>query len=180
MLRGDSGTIGGYVSHNMPFMLGEMIEKEVLPGQIEVFNMATSGRTITKDSPMWYKKDWNYDHVKHSEPDILIMMFGSNDVFKGWKGKTVFKDSYEAFAKKMISLVGSDKTRFFMMTPPPLNGKALRDNGWEEYGQRYPVETKNLNEVYPKLFSTMVEDLKLPKNNFIDAFNLLGGHEFKN
>jgi lysophospholipase L1-like esterase len=173
VLRGDHRY--GFTPHNMAFWLTEMIDKEILPGQVEVFNMAAGARTITRDSPNSFKKDLNYDHVKHSDPDAIIMMFGSNDCYKSvWKGRHVFVEDYEKFVNKMISLVGGDKNKFFMLTPPPLHPKEGKMNFDRGEGA---CEADIRNDVYPKLFPQMKTDLEIPDTHYIDAFNLLGGKD---
>ena len=125
VLRGDHRY--GFDGRNMPYYLGHSINKEDLAGKVEVLNYATGARTITEGGQNQFMQDPNYQNVRTSKPDALVIMFGSNDCYAAtWKGADHFIQSYVKFFEEMQLIVGDDKSKIFLLTPPPLYPRSLR------------------------------------------------------
>ena len=80
-----------------------MIEKEMLPGHVEVYNMASSMRGVLKIGKYPYWNDGNYQNVRASQANAIVMMLGHCDTKShSWVGSDLFKKDFANFSKKMI------------------------------------------------------------------------------
>ena len=79
----------------MGYYLTDLIDKEMLPGQVEVYNMAISGDHVNMHFETPWNKPYshrkNYEHVLHSQADAILSNFGSNDIRdEVWNGTDTF------------------------------------------------------------------------------------------
>ena len=102
-------------------------------------------------------------------------MIGGNDCRNEvWKGREVFEKDYLNFTKQLLSSLGDDPTKFFILSPPPVypqEGKFKDDAGWLS-----EMNMTARNEIFSNLYPEMASELNLPGQNYIDVFAILGGH----
>ena len=143
-----------------------------MPEKFEIFNLATGARSITEGSEQSITNDKNYEHIKKSQADAFIFSFGINDANnKNWVNKEHFEKSYTHVAQDLIGELGGDVSRFFMMTSPP------HCKGFNEWVFSTPEEAheERCNVDIPQVMPKIKAELKVPDNNYIDMFALLGG-----
>jgi hypothetical protein len=111
---------------------------------------------------------------------VIVLMLGSNDCNVEndyWRGEEAFVREYVEFAKQLIGLVDGDIRRLFVLPPPPLYPQAGKHSNVPTMPGACPLELRN--EVYPRLFPLIKEQLGLPNNNFVDSFDILGGSDHR-
>ena len=137
---GDSITYGCMVSNwtknNYPTQLGNM-----LGGEYCVNNFGYSGRAAMFSADHPYVGDTLYRQSIQFNPNIVIIMLGSNDTRKtNWRGLDDYVEDYKAIITSYMRLESVEK--IYIMSPPP----AFRVNG------------KNPYNINPELLRDVVRD----------------------
>ena len=114
---GDSITFGCTVKNwrknNYPAVLGDLLAEKYC-----VNNFGYTNRTVIKDADYPYTKEKLYRQSLDFQPDIVVIMLGSNDSKeKNWDKEKFVKDYCEIIGSYQ-SLVSSPKV--YMLVPPPL------------------------------------------------------------
>ena len=113
---GDSITYGAMITnwfaHNYPHVLQKYVGEEYC-----VHNYGMSGRTgmDTGDHP--YRKELRYKRSLRFRPDIVILMFGTNDSKpQNWRGKEEFKRQYREMIESYLDQ--KNNPRVILLQPP--------------------------------------------------------------
>lgn len=114
---GDSITYGflvfGWKEKNYPAQLGKLLGKGYV-----VNNYGYSGRTVSSNGDRPYTNEKLYKQSLEFNPDIVILMLGTNDTRTGnWKGSESFSEEYGDLIDTYLNLSSSPKV--ILMTPPP-------------------------------------------------------------
>ena len=113
---GDSITYGYHIDnwffHNYPYIL------QVLLGSgYYVRNFGLSGSTAMRSAKMSYRRFSNYRKSLRFQPDIVVIMFGTNDAnAQNWKGPEVYTAEYRELLQSYRELPSSPI--ICLMTPP--------------------------------------------------------------
>ena len=84
----------------------------------KVGNFGVSGRTLLSKGDKPYIKEKAYQDALAMEPDIVIIMLGTNDTKpQNWKFEKEFEDDYRALVKSFQSL--KSKPKVFLCRPSP-------------------------------------------------------------
>ena len=150
-----------------PVQLGNMLTNGDSESEYEVTNFGVGGRTMLKkgDWPYWNEKA--YQMSLEYEPDIVVIMFGTNDS----KANNWNQEDFIADYKDMIAsyqALGSSPD-IYIMIPPPLYQTDV-----------YGMSSHVVNEVFPILIPQIAEQagFDTSKNvNVIDVFNYMGGKD---
>lgn len=115
---GDSITYGfaipNWFFHHYPYILQILLGKEY-----DVRNFGMSGSTAMLTSQMPYHKHSPYRKSLRFEPDLIVMMFGTNDAnVQNWKGQSVFYTEYRELLSSYQAM--GNPPILYIMTPPPL------------------------------------------------------------
>ncbi len=136
---GDSITAGGY-----PALLG----KELGP-KYEVKNFGVSGTTLLKagDYPYWKTKQ--YGQVSEFEPNIVVIMLGTNDTKpQNWKVHEHFADDLKALVEHYAGL--KSKPMVYVCRPVPV------------FKTNYGINEKVMTEGVLPIVDAVVKELKVP------------------
>lgn len=111
---GDSVTYGHGISNwsenTYPAVLGRL-----LGDGYSVMNFGNSGTTVQDDGDQPYTATKQYQRSFETEPDIVVLMLGSNDSKpKNWKGADAFAKAYTKLLDKYISTGAA----VYICTPP--------------------------------------------------------------
>lgn len=125
---GDSITYGagikGWPENSYPYILGDLLGESYA-----VNNYGYSARTAMSDGDHPYISDRLYKKSLAYEPDIVVMMFGTNDSKPyNWKGKEAFIKDYSALIDSYLRFASAQN--IFLLSPPPAfpyNGKVKFD-----------------------------------------------------
>ena len=116
---GDSITDGIGASdgnHNYPAQL-----QKILGDEFEVLNKGVSGTTVTRSDGRAYTKTSRYEESLKSNPDIVIILLGTNDITANGietdEGKERFRNDYAALIEDYLNC-GSNPT---IMAASPLS-----------------------------------------------------------
>ena len=113
---GDSITYGfgvkNWYRNQYPKVLQRLLGKKY-----SVRNYGISGRTGCESGDSPYSKEKLYMLSRDYQPDIVVIMFGTNDTkVHNWKGPEQFCKEYAELLKSYIAL--SSKPKVYVMTPP--------------------------------------------------------------
>jgi len=115
---GDSITEGTGLKNpsieSYPAQLATLVAKDIV-----VKNFGTKGTTALKsaDHPYWLSQNYQYSHSY--QPDIVIIMLGTNDAKdKNWKNKNAFISDYVALIKSYQKLASNPT--IYLCFPPPV------------------------------------------------------------
>jgi lysophospholipase L1-like esterase len=114
---GDSITYGAgvydWLENAYPVVLNNLLGRDYV-----VNNYGYSGRTALYDGDMPYIKDKVYQKSLDFLPDIVVIMFGTNDSKPiNWKGKDAFKKDYAGLIDSYLALPSSPE--IYILAPPP-------------------------------------------------------------
>ena len=113
---GDSITYGFHIDnwffHNYPYIL------QVLLGSgYYVRNFGLSGSTAMRSAKMSYRRFPNYCKSLKFLPDVIVIMFGTNDAnAQNWNGPEVYTAEYRELLQSYREL--SSRLMIWLMTPP--------------------------------------------------------------
>lgn len=115
---GDSITYGyaieNWYFHHYPYMLQTLLGRDCY-----VRNFGLSGSTGMRSAKMSYRKRALYRRSRRFLPDIVIVMFGTNDSnTQNWQGKDKFYSEYWELLCAYREL--ESHPAVYVMTPPPL------------------------------------------------------------
>ena len=129
---GDSITYGYHIDnwffHNYPYIL------QVLLGSgYYVRNFGLSGSTAMRSAKMSYRRFPNYCKSLKFLPDVIVIMFGTNDAnAQNWNGPEVYTAEYRELLQSYREL--SSRLMIWLMTPPlPLYPKTEVDRAMNEH-----------------------------------------------
>lgn len=114
---GDSITYGsgikGWPKNSYPYKLNSLLGQKYL-----VNNFGHSGRTAMYDGDYPYTADKLYRKSLEYNPDIVIIMFGTNDSKPyNWKGKEAFITDYGKLIDSYLALESAPE--IYIISPPP-------------------------------------------------------------
>lgn len=93
--------------------------QELLGDKWKVTNFGISGRTLLKNGDFPYWKEEKYQFALKSEPDVVIIMLGTNDTKpQNWKFEKEFVADYTELVKSFQAL--SSKPRIYVCRPCPV------------------------------------------------------------
>ncbi len=128
---GDSLTYG-YGLDNRELEAYPSILAEKLGSHYQVLNFGLSGRSLQSTSDYPYLKEKNARLSLESEPDIVIIMMGSNDSRKAYWNEERFTVEYKEMVELYLNL--SSQPDVFLVVPPyiptsrfGLNNEIVRD-----------------------------------------------------
>ncbi len=160
---GDSITEAGLIKDNQtyPTQLGKMLGDKYL-----VKNFGKSGASLLKNAGEAYSKTSEYKESLIFNPDIVLIMLGTNDSKRGiWKHQANFTSDYLALIKIYQEL--KSKPELFIVLPPPafrglygINGKVIA----EEIIPLTRAVAKKANLKIIDLNAVLVDKIKDPKN----------------
>jgi lysophospholipase L1-like esterase len=118
---GDSITFGAGVKDRAtncyPAQLGRM-----LGDKWEVRNFGVSGATLLRQGDKPYGKEKAFAQAKEFEPDVVVIMLGTNDTKpQNWQHKVEFAADARDLVEEFARLPG--KPRVFVCHPPPVPNK---------------------------------------------------------
>lgn len=142
---GDSITYGYHIDnwffHNYPYIL------QVLLGSgYYVRNFGLSGSTAMRSAKMSYRRFPNYCKSLKFLPDVIVIMFGTNDAnAQNWNGPEVYTAEYRELLQSYREL--SSRPMIWLMTPPlPLYPKTEVDRAMNEHIRQEQDYVKALAE----------------------------------
>ncbi len=142
---GDSITegVGAERGKSYPSQLQEMLGDKWLVG-----NFGVSGRTLLKKGDFPYWNEAKYQDSLKSEPDVVIIMLGTNDTKpQNWKFESEFVADYTELVKSFQAL--PSKPRIYVCRPCPV----------PEPGN-FGINEKNLKE-WIKRIDKLAKDMDL-------------------
>lgn len=93
--------------------------QELLGDKWKVTNFGISGRTLLKNGDFPYWKEEKYQFALKSEPDVVIIMLGTNDTKpQNWKFEKEFVADYTELVKSFQAL--PSKPRIYVCRPCPV------------------------------------------------------------
>ena len=93
--------------------------QELLGDQWKVTNFGISGRTLLKKGDFPYWNEEKYQYALKSEPDVVIIMLGTNDTKpQNWKFEKEFTADYTALVESFQAL--PTKPRIYVCRPCPV------------------------------------------------------------
>ena len=93
--------------------------QEMLGDKWTVGNFGVSGRTLLKKGDYPYWNEQKYQDALKSEPDVVIIMLGTNDTKpQNWKHEAEFVSDYTALVKSFQAL--PSKPRIYACRPCPV------------------------------------------------------------
>eukprot|EP00928_Gymnodinium_smaydae_P039925 TRINITY_DN2716_c0_g2_i1.p1 TRINITY_DN2716_c0_g2~~TRINITY_DN2716_c0_g2_i1.p1 ORF type:complete len:309 (-),score=49.70 TRINITY_DN2716_c0_g2_i1:210-1136(-) len=139
-----------------PYHLGDLLRAQ----DNEVRNFGKEGTTVVSSqksySSEWYESSWN-DALIY-EPDIVLLMFGANDV-----KEHRLKKFREEFNKRFISLIQSflalqPKPAVYIMIPPPLYDNDIYGPEFRPPGFAGGMQQKPYHEELPDKLREIAEE----------------------
>ncbi|WP_205760926.1 GDSL-type esterase/lipase family protein [Luteolibacter luteus] len=142
---GDSITegVGAEQGRSYPTQL-----QELLGDKWKVSNFGVSGRTLLKkgDHPYWIEA--KYQNALKSEPDVVIIMLGTNDTKpQNWEHEKEFVADYTELVKSFQAL--PSKPRIYACRPVPVPGEG-----------NFGINEKNLQE-WIKRINKLAKDMDI-------------------
>ena len=105
----------------------------------KVGNFGVSGRTLLSKGDKPYIKEKAYQDALAMEPDIVIIMLGTNDTKpQNWKFEAEFDADYRELVKSFQSL--KSKPKVFVCRPVPVPGKG-----------NYGINEENIQKEIPRV-----------------------------
>jgi len=148
---GDSITeVSGYPSH-LQVLLGS---------QYLVENFGVSGATVSLDSWKPYMNQSKFESAKESQPDIVVIILGTND---GLYGLNQYNESFEDDYAELITQFQQleSKPQIWIVKPPPIFSNSY------DLGSEYFAQT----------IISQIEEVANKQNlPIIDAYSAFGNH----
>lgn len=114
---GDSITYGsGLTEEEREIYCYPAVLEQLLGPHYEVINYGASGRTLLNIPKKSYRDTGYVDVVKMQQPDILIVMLGSNDSRAERWDALAYKEAYISFIKELQAIESCPD--IYIMTPP--------------------------------------------------------------
>ena len=115
---GDSITYGAMIkdwyTRNYPYQLQKLLGERYC-----VHNYGMSGRTAMDTGDHPYRRELRYKRSRIFEPDIVVLLFGTNDSKPGnWRGREEFQRQYRHLVESYLQM-DSHPTVLLMEPPAP-------------------------------------------------------------
>lgn len=95
--------------------------QEMLGDKWKISNFGVSGRTLMDSGDHPYMKEKTYQNALASEPDVVVIMLGTNDTKpQNWDKKQGFAADYEKLVKSFVAL--KSKPKIWICRPCPVPG----------------------------------------------------------
>ena len=105
----------------------------------KVGNFGVSGRTLLAKGDFPYRKEKKYEAALAMEPDIVVIMLGTNDTKpQNWKFEAEFDADYRELVKSFQTL--KSKPKVFVCRPVPVPGKG-----------NYGINEENIQKEIPRV-----------------------------
>lgn len=115
---GDSITYGFQINNWFSYQYPRLLQI-LLGDQWYVRNLGLSGSTAMRSAKMSYRRFPNYRKSLAFQPDIVVIMFGTNDSNpQNWQGEEVYVSEYRELLLSYHDLPSVPK--LYLMTPPSL------------------------------------------------------------
>ena len=167
---GDSITYGFGIDNWFAYHYPRILQL-LLGNQYYVVNFGLSGSTGMSSTKRSYRKFPHFRRSLRFQPDVLVIMFGSNDAnLLNWQGKTQFLSEYRDLLLTYKSLHSNPE--IFVMAPPLIHGN----------GKEYDIFNSNLSTIRECVFELVREfqlhviDLYSETKENPDWFQSDGGH----
>lgn len=162
---GDSLTYGAGVEEREKNCYPVVLQEELGTEKYQVGNFGVNGAVLQKKGTKPYWKEERYEQSISFQPDIVVLMLGTNDTKKeNWKSGEDFKKDYEAMVGEYEKI--KSKPGILLLTPP-----ALFQKDQTEQGIKAEVDTVILEE--REIIQKIGEEKKLP---VIDVYSLTASH----
>lgn len=114
---GDSITYGsGLADEEREQCCYPAILQELLGAHYQVYNCGVSGRTLLDLPEKSYRNTGYIDMIKMQEPDILIVMLGTNDSKEGYWDAEVYREQYLSLVAELREI--ASEPEIYIMVPP--------------------------------------------------------------
>lgn len=126
----------------------------------KVGNFGVSARTLLSQGDFPYRKEKKYEAALAMEPDVVIIMLGTNDTKPhNWKHEAEFEADYRALVISFQTL--KSKPKVFLCRPVPVPGKG-----------NYGINEENVQKEIPRI-DALAKQLKC---GVIDMHAALADH----
>lgn len=116
---GDSLTYGMGVEDREENCYPMVLQNLLGTDSYTIGNFGVNGATLQKEGNQPYWKEKRYEQSVSFEPDIVVLMLGTNDTKEeNWKGSEAFRKDYEALIEEYEKL--DTKPTVILLTPPVL------------------------------------------------------------
>lgn len=125
---GDSLTYGMGVEDREENCYPMVLQNLLGTDSYTIGNFGVNGATLQKEGNQPYWKEKRYEQSVSLEPDIVVLMLGTNDTKEeNWKGSEAFRKDYEALIEEYEKL--DTKPTVILLTPPVLyqSGEIITD-----------------------------------------------------
>lgn len=125
---GDSLTYGMGVEDREENCYPMVLQNLLGTDSYTIGNFGVNGATLQKEGNQPYWKEKRYEQSVSFEPDIVVLMLGTNDTKEeNWKGSEAFRKDYEALIEEYEKL--DTKPTVILLTPPVLyqSGEMITD-----------------------------------------------------
>ena len=113
---GDSITYGLGVEGNRDTQAWPAVLNHLLGNDWEVINLGVSGVTLQNEADYPYASTGSIDYALNLQPDVYLLMLGTNDTRRGNWNEARFHSDYEALVKQLTD--SSWPHELVLMTPP--------------------------------------------------------------
>jgi lysophospholipase L1-like esterase len=141
---GDSITegVGAARGKSYPSQLQEMLGDKWVVG-----NFGVSGRTLLKKGDFPYWNEAKYQNALKSEPDVVIIMLGTNDTKpQNWKFESEFVADYTELVKSFQALPSKPQVYVCRPCPVPEPGNfGINEKNLKEWIKRIDKLAKDLD-----------------------------------
>lgn len=159
---GDSITYGCMVENWYINQYPVVLQKK-LGSKYDVRNCGMSARTGTKSGDHPYCKERIYRLSLEFEPDIVVIMFGTNDSkVENWKGAEQFREEYREFLTSYASL--NSNPAMYIVTPP----HGFYRDGNSSGPLRFNIQLPKIREIRESIL-LLADELNA---NVIDLFSM--------
>ena len=117
------------------------------------------------DKPFFYED--NYQLVLKSDPDMILIMLGTNDAKTYQWNETDYVQSYIEMADQLLGL--NPPPKLYFMIPPP---EYREDN-------RFKINQTIINDRLPVIIPKIAGQFYLGESNIINIFDALGGKKLE-
>lgn len=156
---GDSNT-EGYGATGYPSFLAERLGDGYI-----VDNYGVSGTTAMDSGDYPYSTTTHYDASVATKPDIVVLMFGTNDTNgASWRGVETFSAEYDKLVRTYVEL--DSKPRVIICTPPAPHLE--EQHTWRTYGIQPAV--------YDSMNAAIAETAEAYDLTLVDIYGLTKDH----
>ena len=158
---GDSITKGSGASQISLTSYPSLLQNYFNHTDYHIYNFGYGGATVIKNTTNSYWNTTLYRDALNSDPNIVIILLGTNDAKESNWNENLFIHDYKLLIQSFQSL--STNPKIYICTTPPAYSNGL-----------FGIQQKIINE---KL-SNIIENIAIDSNlRIIDLFNHLGGNK---